>query len=93
MIGGRAFKVNGRLVAGARKDGSLLVRVHGSRQEELTARPGAHPAEMGAGRVMGPGWITVSPEAVVDGDALSFWLDAALEYNRAVHDGAGEENP
>ena len=91
MIGGRSFLVNGKLVAGARKDGSLLVRVHGSRQEELASHPGARPAQMGAGRMMGPGWMEVSAAAAADPDVLSFWLGAALEFNHATHNRTGKD--
>ena len=42
---------------------------------------------MGAGRVMGPGWVTVTPEAITDDDRLAFWVDIAMRHNRVVTGG------
>ncbi|MQA03685.1 MAG: hypothetical protein GEV07_13505 [Streptosporangiales bacterium] len=83
MFGGRSFMVNGKMVASALSGGDLLVRVAAERHHELTTRPGATQAEMGAGRTMGPGWIAVSAQSIESDDDLSFWLDVALDYNRA----------
>ena len=63
---------------------SDLVRVDADRHEELLARPGAAQAEMGAGRDMGPGWIEVAAEALVDDASLVEWIGIAIEHNRAV---------
>lgn len=79
MFGGRAFLVDGRIVASAWKNGDLLVRVAAERTDELCALPGASPAEMGTGRHMGAGWITVAADAIAADDPLSEWLAAALE--------------
>ncbi|MEH1129785.1 TfoX/Sxy family protein [Micromonospora sp. CPCC 206061] len=84
MFGGRSFMVNEKLVASALKDGDLLVRVDAERHGELTLRHGARQAEMGAGRDMGPGWIAVSAASIASDEGLSFWLDAALDYNHAT---------
>lgn len=88
MFGTRAFLVRDKIVACARRDGGLLVRVQGSRHDELVSRPGARKAEMGAGRTMGAGWIDVSGEAVADDDVLAEWVHLALECNRDP--GAGQ---
>ncbi|MCT1638908.1 TfoX/Sxy family protein [Dietzia cinnamea] len=87
MFGGRCFMVSGKIVVSAGRDGGLLVRVDPDRHAELLSRPGAAQAEMGAGRDMGPGWITVAADAIADDEALSTWLTAALRYNRAVTGG------
>lgn len=84
MFGGRSFMVNGKMVASALKHGDLLVRVDAERDDELNQLPGASPAEMGAGRTMGPGWILVSAGSITRDEQLSFWLDVGMEYNRAV---------
>lgn len=84
MFGGRSFMVNGKMVVSALKDGDLLVRVDAERHDALTRQPGATQAEMGAGRSMGPGWVAVSAAAIFSHDGLSFWLDAALDYNHVV---------
>jgi len=82
MFGGLAFMVNGQMVACASGGGgALLVRVSRSRDAEYLAVTGARRAEMGAGRSMGQGWITVDGEALTDDRALQFWLDAVLAYN------------
>jgi TfoX/Sxy family transcriptional regulator of competence genes len=81
MFGGLSFMVNERMVVAARRDGDLLVRVDPERDGELVALPGARRAEMGAGRSMGPGWISVAGASLVTDDALTFWTDVALAYN------------
>ncbi|WP_026874110.1 TfoX/Sxy family protein [Jiangella gansuensis] len=83
MFGGRSFMVNDKMVASALKEGDLLVRVDAERHGELIRQPGATQAEMGAGRDMGPGWIAVSAASTASDEGLSFWLDAALDYNHA----------
>lgn len=81
MFGGRSFMVNEKVVVAVRGDGDLLVRVDPGQTSELIARPGAEPAEMGAGRAMGPSWIRVAEDAIATDEQLSFWIDIALEYN------------
>ena len=87
MFGGRAIMVNDTMIVSAGRSGDLLVRVAADRYEALLAEPGAERARMGAGRVMGPGWITVAPEAVADDERLAFWVDVAMSYNRAITGG------
>lgn len=87
MFGGVCVMVRGKILVSAGKDGSLLIRVDADRHDELVARPGARQAEMGAGRDMGPGWITVTPDGVDSDLDLGVWLDAALEYNCVAADG------
>lgn len=84
MFGGLSFMVNDKMVVAAGRDGDLLVRVDPERNRELVARAGAWPAEMEAGRAMGPSWIRVSEAAVATDEQLSFWIEAALEYNERV---------
>ena len=81
MFGTRAFLVRDRIVACAQKEGDLLVRIPAERHGSLLTYPGAIQAEMGAGRSMGPGWISVAADAL-DGDGLALWLEVALEHNR-----------
>lgn len=81
MFGGLSFMVNERMVVSVRGDGDLLVRADPERADELLATKGARPAEMGAGRTMGGGWISVAEEAVAADENLDFWIDVALEYN------------
>ena len=84
MFGGRAIMVNDKMVVSAGKTSDLLVRVAAGRQEALLGEPGAAQARMGAGRGMGPGWITVAPEAVADDGRLAFWVEVAMRHNRAI---------
>jgi len=87
MFGGRAIMVNDKMVVSAGKTGDLLVRVAAGRHEALLGEPGAAQARMGAGRGMGPGWITVAPEAVADDGRLAFWVEVAMRHNRAITGG------
>ena len=87
MFGGRAIMVNDKMVVSAGKTGDLLVRVAAGRHEALLGEPGAAQARMGAGRGMGPGWITVAPEAVADDGRLAFWVEVAMRHNRAITNG------
>lgn len=81
MFGGLSFMLNDKMVVAVGRDGDLLARVDPERNRELVALPGARPAEMGPGRVMGPSWISVTEQAVATPEQLSFWMEAALEYN------------
>lgn len=87
MFGVRTFMVNEKMVAGAWKNGDLLVRVPVERHDELLERPGAMQAEMNAGRNMGRGWVTVLASMIADDAELEFWIAVALEHNRAVTGG------
>ena len=87
MFGGRAIMVNDKMIVSAGRSGDLLVHVAADRHETLLGEPGAEQAHMGAGRVMGPGWITVAPEAIADDGRLAFWVDVAMPHNRAVTGG------
>ena len=82
MFGGLAFMVNEKMVACVSGGGgALLVRVSRSRDAEYLEVAGARRAEMGKGRSMGEGWITVDEEALTEDRDLHFWIDAVLEYN------------
>lgn len=89
MFGSQAIMVREKMIVAAGKDGSLLVRVPAEAHDELLDRPGAQQAVMGRDRDMGPGWIRVAPEAIAEPDRLEFWLDVALDHNRAVTGGDG----
>lgn len=83
MFGGLSFMVRDRMVVAAQRDGGLLVRIDPARHGELTARPGARQAEMGKGRSMGPGWITVDGEALDTNESLASWMDVAMQFHQA----------
>ena len=52
MFGGVSFMIEGRMVVAARREGELLLRIDPTAAKDLLARPGAHPALMGADRPM-----------------------------------------
>ncbi len=81
MFGGLSFMVNERMVVSVLSDGDLLVRADPERADELLTAKGARPAEMGAGRAMNKGWISVSEEAIATDPSFDFWIGVALEYN------------
>ena len=84
MFGGRAIMVNNKMIVSVGRNGDLLVRVAADRHETLLSEPGAEQAQMGAGRDMGLGWITVAPEVIDDDGRLAFWVDMAMRHNRAI---------
>lgn len=81
MFGGVSFMVNDKMIVNVRRDGDLLVRIDPHRSPELMADHGARPAEMGAGRAMGPGWLDVPAERIATDDQLRFWIDVAMAFN------------
>ncbi|MFB9378200.1 TfoX/Sxy family protein [Kineococcus gynurae] len=81
MFGGRAVMVDGAMLVSVGRGGDLLVRIDPARHDELVARPGAGPAVMGTDRPMGPGWITVSADALDEEADLAFWLGVAAEHH------------
>lgn len=82
MFGGRAFMVDHQMVVHAGNSGNLLVRVSPERDPDLVDTPGAARAEMGAGRSMGVGWISVRSDAIADDEQLAGWVTAALDRIR-----------
>jgi hypothetical protein len=80
MLGGVSFMVNDSLVAAARRDGDLLVRIEPARYDELLTVSGAKPAIMGVDRSMGPGWIAVSHDGHSTNEQLAFWIQIALDH-------------
>jgi TfoX/Sxy family transcriptional regulator of competence genes len=80
MFGGLAFMVDERMVVCVSR-GDLLVRVAPERDAELLAKPGAQRAEMGKGRSMGEGWITVDKAALQSDDDFQYWMDVSLDFH------------
>lgn len=81
MFGGRSFMVGDAMIASALGNADLLVRVSAERDGDLIEMPGASRAEMGQGRTMGPGWISVSAASITSEERLSFWIGTALEHH------------
>lgn len=78
MFGSRAFLSDGRILGGARKGGTLLVRVVSGRAAGLLTERGVSRAVMGA-RTMSENWLDVASEAIADDAALMGWIDIARE--------------
>jgi TfoX/Sxy family transcriptional regulator of competence genes len=82
MFGGLAFMVDERMVACVSGGGgALLVRVSRRRDAEYLEVAGARRAEMGKGRSMGEGWITVDEEALEKDEDLQYWMDVSLDFH------------
>ena len=81
MFGGLSFMVGGRMAVAARGDGGLLVRTDPGRHDDLVRR-GAEPAQMGAGRPMGEGWLVVPPAGLADDADLAFWVAVGLDSRK-----------
>ncbi len=83
MFGGIAFMVGKKMLVHARGNGDLLARVDPVRSDDLLTRPGASQAEMGEGRSMGDGWITVD-SGVLDDATLREWIAEASAFHRTL---------
>jgi len=59
----------------------LLVRVSPDSDAQHLERPGASRAEMGKGRSMGQGWITVDRTAFADAKDFAYWMTVALSFH------------
>lgn len=77
MFGGICFTLNGNMMVGTMKDGTLLVRVGDTREAAALARPGATPMTF-TGRTT-KGYVIVAAEALGD-DALREWIAMASAH-------------
>lgn len=84
MFGAVCFMVRDKIAVCAMKDGGLLARVTDAKHDELLGEPGAAQAEMGAGRLMGTGWISVAADALDTDAGLEAWVVETLAHNRSV---------
>lgn len=82
MFGGLAFMVDERMVVCVSGGGSdLLVRVAPERDAEHLEKAGAMRAEMGKGRSMGKGWITVDKDSIEKDEDFQYWIDASMSFH------------
>ena len=72
MFGGLTFLLNGHILVGCKKDGSILISVGKDNHEAAAARPGT-TAMVHNGRVMS-GFFWVDGDAIEDDDALLDWI-------------------
>lgn len=77
MFGGTCFTLNGNMMVGTLKDGSLLARVGDDLEPQALARPGARRMDF-TGREM-KGFIIVAPEQLED-EALAGWIAMASRF-------------
>jgi TfoX/Sxy family transcriptional regulator of competence genes len=77
MFGGVCFTLNGNMLVGTMKDGSLMARVGEEQEAAALAKPGASRMNF-TGREM-KGFIIVSPDAVDDA-ALNGWIAMATAF-------------
>jgi hypothetical protein len=82
MMGGVAFMLDGNMVVGPLKDGSLLARVGKEKYEEALARPGAGPMTF-TGRPMS-GFVQVTDEGIETDEALQSWIEYAEAFVRTL---------
>lgn len=81
MFGGLSFMVNEKLTVGARSNGDLLVRCDPGKVDDFIADHGAERAEMGSGRQMSKGWITIRHDQIDAEKDFEFWIRVALDHN------------
>jgi hypothetical protein len=72
MFGGLTFLLNGQIVVGCKKDGSILISVGKDNHEAAAARPGT-TAMIHNGRVMS-GFFWSDGDAIEDEGALVDWI-------------------
>ncbi|MDQ6433094.1 TfoX/Sxy family protein [Mesorhizobium sp. LHD-90] len=77
MFGGICFTLNGNMLVGTMKDGTLLVRVGEAQEAGALARPGASLMNF-TGREM-KGYIIVAADALDDA-ALADWIALASSH-------------
>lgn len=82
MFGGVAFMLNGNMLVGPHKDGTLMARVGPDLYEEALTRPGASVMDF-TGKTM-KGFIHVDPDTVADDQTLRSWIALATEFVGAL---------
>lgn len=78
MFGGRCFMLNGNMIAGAMKPGTLLLRVGAERYAEALLRPGTGPMLMGDREMTG--FVEVADDVIADDEALAEALEYGLSF-------------
>lgn len=78
MFGGRAFMLNGNMIVGVMKDGTLLARVGKDNHIAALERPGC--SEMTMGEKSMTGFVSVDGDVIEDEETLAGWLDECLAF-------------
>ncbi len=82
MFGGIAFMLEGNMLVGPMKDGSLLVRVGKEGMDKALALPGAGIMTMGSKTMTG--FVVVSGDAIEEDFALGEWIDRAHAFVKTL---------
>jgi hypothetical protein len=82
MMGGVAFMLDGNMLVGPLKHGSLLARVGKENYEAALRRPGAGPMTF-TGRAMS-GFVEVNDEGIETDEALAEWIAYAESFVRTL---------
>jgi len=82
MFGGIAFMLNGNMLVGPHKDGTLMARVGPDLYEEALTRPGASEMDF-TGKVM-KGFIHVDPDTISDDETLRNWIALSTQFVGAL---------
>ena len=81
MFGGLCFMVNDKLCVGVEQE-RLMVRLDPARYDEVIGKEGCKPMDF-TGKVM-KGFVFVDLDALNTNKKLNYWIDLALEYNKAA---------
>lgn len=87
MFGGISFLVDEHIAVASRRWGELLVHVRASDHAALLERPDTEPARMGQ-RLMGDAWIVVPDAHGLSEEALSEWIELAIQASTGTKDPA-----
>ncbi|HEY9010260.1 MAG TPA: TfoX/Sxy family protein [Devosia sp.] len=82
MMGGVAFMLDGNMLVGPLKNGSLLARVGKENYEAALKRPGAGPMTF-TGRPMS-GFVEVDDEGIETDEALADWIAYAESFVKTL---------
>lgn len=82
MMGGVAFMLDGNMLVGPLKDGSLLARVGKENYDMSLTRPGAGPMTF-TGRPMS-GFVQVNDDGIETDEALQDWIVYAESFVRTL---------
>lgn len=82
MMGGVCFMINGHMLVGPLKHGSLLARVGKDNYDEALTRPGATPMTF-TGRAMS-GFVEVNDDGIETDEALQGWIEYAESFVRTL---------
>jgi hypothetical protein len=82
MFGGMCFMLNGNMVVGSMKDGSMLMRVGPDQHEAAKKRPSTTPMIQG-GREM-VGFVLAADESIGDEAALKESIDFAWKFVKSL---------